>query len=238
MDTRMGRVKWGPHGKRVRTSAQTWKNPLRWNEAAREFRKIEGRRPRVFCASLADVFDNRAERQWRKDLFDLIRECHRLDWQLLTKRPENIKKMLPNDWGSGYRNVWLGVTAENQHWFDRRWAVLQGVPAVVRFISYEPALGRLRLPDIGPYPDWVISGGESGPGARLMKPSWVRRIIRDCRSKGVAVFHKQWGTYASNPLIRDEGLAQTEAKDRDSQGKGGGLVDGVLVREFPTSVSR
>ena len=224
---------WGPHAPRKRTSEQNWKNPIKWNADARAFKREHDRRPRVFCASLADVFDNQAPSEWRKDLFALIRECRRLDWLMLTKRPQNISKMLPADWGDGYRNVWLGVTAENQTYFDSRWGILQRIPAVVRFISYEPALEPLRLPKHGPYPDWLISGGESGGGARPLDPQWVRDIMKDCSRRGVAFFHKQWGTYQSNPLVVEQGMSTEEAKSMDKFGKGGGLVDGKLVREFP-----
>lgn len=103
---------WGPHAPRKRTSDANWKQPLRWNAEARAFKREYGHKPRVFCASLADVFDNQVDPLWRDDLFALIRECKRLKWLLLTKRPQNIRKMLPTDWGDGYRNVWLGVTAE------------------------------------------------------------------------------------------------------------------------------
>jgi protein gp37 len=227
---------WGPHAPRKRTSEENWKNPFKWNAQARDFRHEHGGRPRVFCASLAGVFDNQVPPEWRKDLFALIRECRRLDWLMLTKRPQNILKMLPADWGEGYRNVWLGVTAENQTYFDQRWKHLQNIPAIIKFISYEPALGPLRLPKDGPVPDWLISGGESGGGARPLNPQWVRDIIADCRRKGVAPFHKQWGTYRSNPLVVEQGMSIKEAKRIDPFGKGGGLVDGCLVREFPLPV--
>jgi protein gp37 len=150
----------------------------------------------------------------------------------LTKRPQNIAKMLPADWGSGYRNVWLGMTAENQTYFDQRWKHLQNIPAVIKFISYEPALGPLRLPKHGPVPNWLISGGESGGGARQLDPQWVRDIIADCQNRDVAPFHKQWGTYKSNPLVAEQGMSIKEAKRIDPFGKGGGLVDGCLVLEF------
>jgi len=171
-------VEWGPHGERERTADGNWKNSIKWNKEARDFKREHGRRRRVFCASLADVFDNRAQSEWRSDLFEMIRECRRLDWLLLTKRPQNIAKMLPADWDDGYRNVWLGITAEDQNWFDRRWQILQTIPGVIKFISYEPAIGPLRLPKHGPFPDWLISGGESGGGARPLNPQWVRDIIR------------------------------------------------------------
>jgi protein gp37 len=225
---------WGPHAPRKRTSEQNWKQPIKWNVHAGAFKTEHGHRPRVFCASLADVFDNQVDPTWREDLFALIQECRRLDWLVLTKRPQNVAKMLPSDWGDGYRNVWLGITAEDQIRFDQRWPLLQKIPAVIKFISYEPAIGPLRLPEQGPCPNWLISGGESGPGARPLKPKWVRRVIRDCRRRDIAVFHKQWGTYESNPLVSEQGFTVEEAKARDNFGKGGGLVDGALVREFPT----
>jgi protein gp37 len=230
-------VRWGNHPRR-RTSEANWQRPLKWNSDARAFRKQHGHRPRVFCASLADVFDNQVPPEWREDLFALIRECRRLDWLLLTKRPQNVGKMLPGDWGFGYHNVWLGVTAEDQRRFDQRWRQLLCVEAEVRFVSYEPAIGPLRLPRLEPHPDWLISGGESGGGARVLDPQWVRNIIDDCRRCGVAPFHKQWGAYGSNPLVVEEGMTIADAKCRDPFGKGGGLVDGILVRDFPTPRER
>ena len=233
MDHRYGRVEWGPHGERKRTSEANWKKPLKWNAEARTFKAEYGHRPRVFCASLADVFDNQVPSKWRRDLFALIGECRRLNWLVLTKRPQNIRKMLPDDWGDGYRNVWLGVTAESQMYFDQRWPYLQNIPAVIKFISYEPALGPLRLQKHGPFPDWLTSGGESGGEARPMMPQWVRNIIADCRDRGVAPFHKQWGSYGNNPLVVEEGMSTRDAQALDKFGKGGGLIDGQLVREFP-----
>ena len=116
---------------------------------------------------------------------------------LLTKRPENIKKMLPEDWGVGWPHVWLGTTCENQEWFDRRWPILAAVPARVRFVSYEPAIGPLRLyksatvPLPFPHPDWIICGGESGHGYRKMDQEWAHEIKKDCEHLGVAFFFKQ-----------------------------------------------
>jgi protein gp37 len=92
------------------------------------------------------------------------------------------------------------------------------------------------LPKEAPFPDWLISGGESGGGARPLDPQWVRDIIADCRRKGVVPFHKQWGNYASNPLVTERGLTLDEAKRMDHYGKGGGLLDGKLVREFPLPI--
>jgi len=201
MDKRYGRVTWGPHGERIRTSPGNWKKPLQWAKAAR----ATGHRPRVFCASLADVFDNKAPKLALFDLFTLIWGTPELDWLLLTKRPENIRKMLPEDWGAGYPNVWLGTTCEDQAAYDRRWPILAAAPAAVRFISYEPAIGPLNLPTTGPYPDWIICGGESGQGARFMQPDWARDLMNQCAEVGVAFFMKQMTGKAQIPsglLIR------------------------------------
>ena len=150
---------------------------------ARAFKREHGHRPRVFCASLADVFDNQAAPEWRHDLFALIRECRRLDWLMLTKRPQNITKMLPADWGDGYRNVWLGVTAENQTCFDRRWKHLQNIPAVIKFISLRTRTRAVAVAETQSFAGLANIGGESGGGARPLDPQWVRDVIADCRRR-------------------------------------------------------
>jgi protein gp37 len=224
----------GVHGSLKRTSPTTWQGPRRWQRQATSFQAEHGRRQRVFCASLSDVFDNQAPQGWRDDLFALIRACPDLDWQILTKRPQNIARMLPADWGNGYENIWLGVTAEDQHYFDQRWPILRQIPAKIRFLSYEPALGPLRItPELRP--DWIIVGGESGGSARTMNPQWARDLRTDCRDLDVPFFLKQWGTYHSNPLVAEEGMTLKEAKQLDPKknGKGGGLLDDHLYREFP-----
>jgi protein gp37 len=230
---RSGHVKWGNH-ERKRTTTDYWKAPVIWNRNADRFEAANGHRQRVFCASLADVFDNQAEADWRKDLFSLIRQTPRLDWLLLTKRPFNIARFLPDDWGNGYHNVWLGMTAEDQQRFDARWQHLASVPAVVRFVSYEPAIGALSIADADVKPDWLIVGGESGGGARSMKPAWVRSIVDECRQFGVAPFFKQWGISSNNPLFEGKRFSVDEIKEIDPHGKGGGLVDGQLIRDFPS----
>jgi len=187
MDKRYHRVEWGPHGARVRTSASNWRQPYRWAKAA----KASGRRPRVFCASLADVFDNKAPAGARADLFHMIMDTPELDWLLLTKRPENIEKMMHPFWFPG--NIWLGTTTEDQDAFDRRWEIMLELPAIVRFISYEPALGPLttrKFPK-SHLPDWLICGGESGPGARMMEPAWARELRDECAEREVPFFMKQ-----------------------------------------------
>jgi protein gp37 len=161
----------------------------------------------VFCASLADVFDNKAPDGARDDLFELIRKTSSLDWLLLTKRPQNIRKMLPSDWADGYPNVWLGTTAEDQPWYDRRWSILRKIPAAVHFISYEPALGPLNIAGHWDHrPDWIICGGESGGQARYMDPQWAYGLRDQCRRLDVAFFMKQMTKRAAIPsdlLIRE-----------------------------------
>jgi protein gp37 len=227
MDHRYGKVKWGPHGKRVRTSGATWNNPRRWNANAPLFVRVHGHRPRVFCASLADVFDNKAPEGARDDLFRLIRETPKQDWLLLTKRPQNIAKKLPADWGDGYPNVWLGITAEDNERYRMRWPILSRIPAVVRFVSYEPAIAPLGSIDIGTadcLPDWIICGGESGNGARRMKPAWVRSLLEECADLGIAFFMKQIGSNHDGwPMnVRGKGVDMDE------------WPQDLRVRQFPS----
>jgi len=230
---RSGHVVWG-NNPRKRTTDAYWKAPHAWQAQAQKFQLESGRRQRVFCASLADVFDNKVNSDWRVDLFKLIRNTPDLDWQLLTKRPQNILNMLPDDWGdSGYHNVWLGFTAEDQIRFDQRKKYIQKIPARVWFVSYEPAIGALRIKPSDPTPGWIIIGGESGGGARPMSPEWVTDIMADCASLEIAPFFKQWGNYANNPLTGQPTMSRQDQKDMDPYGKGGGLVGGRLVREFP-----
>lgn len=214
----------GDFGQRVRSAASTWKQPLAWNRKAER----EGVRYRVFCASLADVFDNQVPAEWRADLWALIRATPHLDWLLLTKRPQNIAGMLPPDWGDGWPTVWLGATVENQTEADRRIPHLLAVPAAVRFLSCEPLLGPVEL-DCIPWPadwmrpvddpsdgfhalryqphhiTWVICGGESGPGSRPMHPAWARSLRDQCEATGVAFHFKQWGEWGTAAISSSTG---------------------------------
>ncbi|KRB33388.1 phage Gp37/Gp68 family protein [Acidovorax sp. Root70] len=227
MDKRMGVAVWGPGNERVRTKSANWKMPLRWNAQADAFMAQHGRRQRVFCASLADVFDNAVDPQWRADLFELIAATPNLDWLLLTKRIGNVGNMLPVpfDFDKHYPNVWIGATIVNQAEADRDIPKLLQVPARVRFLSMEPLLGPVDLTSIDvfggdaviyplkgttncvndegepaddvPALDWVIVGGESGPGARPMHPDWARSLRDQCEAAGVPFLFKQWGEWAS-----------------------------------------
>lgn len=217
MDIRWQKVKWGPHGERQRTSPGYWAQPARWDRQAAKYQRPGLVRPRVFCASLADVFDNQVPVQWRLDLFDLIVSTPNLDWLLLTKRPENMKLMLPRSiWEIGpILNVWLGFTAEDQAAFDRRWPIIAQIPAVRRFCSYEPAIGPLRLLNIDTRGlDWLICGGESGNEHRHMPLGWEYEIRRDCAVRGISYFFKQLSGKQPIPASM------------------------TVVREFPQSVSQ
>jgi len=232
---------WGPGAPRRRTVANNWAQPLKWNREAQR----EGIRYRVFCASLADVFDNEVDPAWRADLFELIRQTPNLDWMLLTKRIGNVAKMLPADWGSGWPNVWLGATVVTQLEADRDIPKLLQTPAVIRWLSMEPLIERVNLARIETmaFPgaelldattgelsglfgdpggqiaaiDWVIVGGESGPGARTMDLDWARTIGQQCAAAGVA-FHFKQMSEANHPRV----YADPEHFPSDLQ-----------VREFP-----
>lgn len=211
---------WGKGAPRRVMADKYWKEPLKWNRMARE----AGERRRVFCSSLADVFDDEAPPDQRERLWALIKETPGLDWQLLTKRPENFKKYLPKDWGtyygaSGdyYPNVWLGVTVEDQKRAQERIPILAEQSASIRFLSCEPLLEEVdlsewlweehtvsceRYAEAREIINWVIIGGESGNKARLFHTKWARKIIDDCRIAGVKVFMKQLGQNACDSTVR------------------------------------
>lgn len=183
---RMGKELWGPNSNRQVTSRRYWQKPLRWNDEAERNQQ----RMRVFSGSLCDVFeDHPAANATRPNLWRVIRNTPWLDWQLLTKRPERIAECLPRDWGEGYPNVWLGTSIEDNR-VARRGDSLRAVPAHIRFVSYEPALGPLDQLDLAGI-DWVIYGGESGPDYRPHDVQWARDIRTRCDAAGVAFFYKQ-----------------------------------------------
>lgn len=209
-------INWGPGAPRRRTSEANWRQPIKWNAEAERL----GIRYRVFCASLADVFDNQVPEEWRSDLFELIRSTPNLDWLLLTKRPQNIVRMVHAGGaiaGNGTRylpdNVWLGTTAEDQIRADQNINALlrtrAELGARVLFLSAEPLLGPLDLVpyihcDVANTLDWVIVGGESGHHARPMHPDWARSLRDQCQAAGVPFLFKQWGEWLPAEVYRDE----------------------------------
>ena len=188
-------------GQRRRTSAANWRQPLRWNRAA----QAAGKRARVFCASLADVFDNHPAitDDWRQDLGALIRGTPNLDWLLLSKRIGNAGRYLPLMFPDGVpETVWLGATVCNQTEAVRDIPKLLAAPAGVRFLSAEPLLSALDLREWLAGIDLLIVGGESGGQARPMHPDWVRGLRDQCAASGTAFFFKQWGEWLPVSQIR------------------------------------
>jgi protein gp37 len=246
---------WGATGTRVLAVQAQWKAILRWDRLSRQ----SGMPRRVFCASLGDVLEAwdgqmsgpdgsplwhvtmieggeiLSRRPYTLDdarsrLWELIRATPHLTWQILTKRPENLPRMMP---AGSWNNVWLGTSVESQEYVWRLDALQEAPQEVpVRFCSAEPLLGSLDLRQtlarhgIG----WVIIGGESGGGARPCEVTWVRDLVHQCREADVACFVKQFGTapIADTP----DGLLQLRLRDR----KGGNEAEwpeDLRVREFP-----
>lgn len=200
-DHRLGGSHWGAKAPRRFFSDSIWKKPVSWNAEAKKL----NRRYRVFSSSMADIFENRKDLiPHRKRLFDLIENTPNLDWLLLTKRPENWRKLMPDRWlVEGLPpNVWLGMTIEDQLHQDKRLHYFKGINAGVRFVSFEPL-----LKDIMEYNDrlfdWAIIGLESGNQARLIKKEpdenieSIASFIQDLKVRGIKVFFKQLGTKLS-----------------------------------------
>lgn len=205
-----GPVDWGRGATRRRTSPSVWDAPHTWNKKADK----QGKRLKVFAASMADVFDEEVDPSWRDDFWEVVKACPNLDFQILTKRPQNIQSMLPDDWGEhGWKNVWLGTSVEDQTRADERIPILSNIPAVVRFLSVEPLLAPVTL-DLS-HIQWVICGGESGRGARPMEPAWAISVRDQCLAQKVPFFFKQWG-----------------GKNKKLTGK---RLEGKLWRQYPTT---
>ena len=286
---------WGPNGTRVVAAERAWAEVLKWNKAAAKLSE----RPRVFCASLADVFEDWAEPMVdhldgdhytsdvdpskmvnheemhgldsvgyhyttiddvRRRLFALIDSTPALDWLLLTKRPENVRKFWPavnvhtqeqaddrNERGELYRrNVWIGTSISEQETADKWTPRLLGLDdlAPVRFLSAEPLVGpidfSMRTDGTGGSAlnfagvNLVIVGGESGPGARPCSVEWVRAIVRQCAEAGVACFVKQLGSNAVGMF--DDNHARVTGQIHLEDSKGGKLdewPEDIRVRQMP-----
>lgn len=269
MDTRYGRVEWGVNGTRIRTSPAYWRQPLSWAKAAKKsgkrHRVFTASLSDVFEG---DPGDRWGLRVWREELFALIMATPELDWMLLTKRPAkaasffrdvSIQDILKRR-GSGYAvqevprewplpNVWMGTSVEDQERADERIPELLKIPAAVRFISAEPLLGPLDLKpwltrgsdrkDLGL--DWVITGGESGPNARVANPDWFRSVRDQCVAANVPFHHKQHGMWVESAETKKAGKREMlEGIDGRrismrwvGKHKAGRELDGVVWAQFP-----
>jgi protein gp37 len=215
------RMHWGPGSPRRYFPDAYWAAPLKWDRLA----GTDGCRHRVFCASMADVFDNQADPTVRDRLWRLIRRTHYLDWLLLTKRIGNAPRMLPDDWGNGYPNVWLIVSVD-QAALVRDVPKLLAIPAAVHGVSIEPQLAPVSLGEFAPLLQWVINGGESGAGSRPFHLEWPRALVAECRNAGVPIFVQRLG---SRP---HEGTERLHLNDC-AGGNWSEWPADLRVREFP-----
>lgn len=251
-------IHWGLQGIRTRTSAANWKKPVSWNKKAKEL----GIRYRVFCASLADVFEAKQNQQgeldnWRSDLGELILNTPNLDWLLLTKRPENVLHLSTYMFDMSNNrlpdNVWIGTSVENQKQADKRIPELVKIPARVRFLSCEPLLGPINLGLMGTCPEsWglgytpiythlhlVIAGGESGHESRTLHPDSARTLRDQCVAADVPFFFKQWGEWLHRSQFESAGFGKFLSIEPDTEwlkvgkDKAGRVLDGRVWNEFP-----
>lgn len=241
---RFGRVKWGRNQPRRRTSASLWRGPLLWNSDPLATKYVQ----RVFCLSLGDWLDEEVPIEWLADLLALIHATPNLEWQLLTKRPQNWRERLwaaalwqrdhnpvkqsvlsfMADWVMFQKappNVWIGVSAGA----NRRSAL--DIPAKIHFLSCEPMLEPLEPISLANQEfDWIIFGGESGPSARPCNVNWIRAGIEFCRHHNIAPFVKQLGANIIDPAV-----VTPPGKLKDSHGGDWDeWPEDLRVREFPT----
>ena len=228
---RTGHDVWGSNAPRRALSDTNWDQPLKWDRAA----ALSGQRARVFCASMADVFEwGRGLSAWRDRLWDLVEATPNLDWLLLTKRPHLVQRL--TRWNLWPDNVWVGTTVENQRFAHKRVRFLVDVPCKYRFLSCEPLLGPVDLSAWIDELHWVIAGGESGAGARPSHPDWVRSLREQCTDGDVAFHFKQWGNWAPSPGGQTE-LSGAVSFTRMSKKAAGRVLDGKTWNELPRGYS-
>lgn len=226
------RIEWGPGKPRRRTSEDYWDDPRKWDrDAART-----GHSPLVFCGSLCDWLDPEVPIRWLVDLLNLIGETPRLTWLLLTKRPGLWRgrmeqaaaagSQLARRWlaGDPPRNVWMGVTVEDQIRVDENIPQLLAIPARVRFLSCEPQLERIEMDLRGI--NWAICAGESGHHPRPFDIAWARHLLAGCREARVPFFMKQLGC---RPMENGRPLSINSKKGEDPAE----WPEDIRVREFP-----
>lgn len=211
---RYGFSVWGEDGARRIFGSKHWAGPENWNSINLPGVRGAGFSRLVFCSSMCDwAEDHPTLASQREKLWPLIKSTPHLDWQLLTKRADKIESFLPADWSlENYPNVWLGVSISEPKGLWRA-DCLRSIPAAVRFVSYEPALADLSMLNLSGL-DWIIYGGESGPGFRAHDLAWPRAMRNKCKSDGVAFFFKQ------------SAAPRTET---------GITLDGEIIRQFPTA---
>ncbi len=187
---------WGPQAERRFFAESHWNEPFKWQKQA----KKAGERRRVFCASMADVFEEGAgldDQRYR--LWKMIELTPDLDWLLLTKRPENINRMVPKTWAYDAffpRNIWMGTSVEDQAAANTRIPHLLATKARIKFLSVEPMVNAVDLRQPAEWLtglDWIICGGESGIGARDMKEPWAAALLGQVQQAGKLFFMKQMG---------------------------------------------
>jgi protein gp37 len=253
----------------VRTHPERLDIPLHWRKPKK-----------IFVCSMGDLFHESVPDKFIDKVFAVMAACPEHTFQVLTKRAERMKKYLSygarqemigieaemltgldrfvtvfpfNRWAFPLPNVWLGVTAENQSTFMARWPYLRDCPAAIKFISYEPALGSLILPNsflsLGKRA-WLICGGESGPGARPSHPDWFRSLRDQCQASGIPFHFKQWGEWLHSSQVADckadldpddinhcqKKIWSAEPNDvsyRVGKKNSGRLLDGKEWNEFP-----
>lgn len=228
MDHRYGKARWGAGEDRVRTSANNWNEPARWDRAAAK----AGKPATVFCLSLGDIWDNEVDPVWRRDAFSVMRATPNLVYLLLSKRIGNAMKMA-EEAGGLPSNAALGATMVNQDEWDRDTDKLlaagQRLGALLTFASVEPMLEGIAA---SAFPDWVIVGGESGTAARPLNVIWARSLRDQCAAAGVPFLFKQWGQFTPDPGHTDP-LGEIKMRRHVSKKVAGRLLDGIVHNDRP-----
>lgn len=175
-------------------SEEYWAQPLQWNAQAAKGRVgKDGKHWITFAGDMCDIFDTDGPADERNRMWQMMKQTPHQTWAILTKRPEHLSRFLPEDWGQGYDNVWLGVTVDDRDHGYPRVEILRNTPAKIKFLSCEPLLEDISDINLAGI-NWVIVGGESGSGSRPFDISWARTLKERCAETEIAFFFKQLGS--------------------------------------------
>jgi len=225
-----GEIFGSPRSTSRRLTKTPWKDIVKWDHAAAGRDRARDYPQLIFCMSMGDFFEEHPDvYQWRRDACNILENLSHSVVQMLTKRPENVMRFVPEYWENAWpTHIWMGASVEDQDSLDSRKRRLLSIPAPLHFLSVEPLLGKVdlklyefykRLDGHTSKVDWVIVGGESGPGARECREEWIADVVTQCRKAGVPVFVKQMG---GHPNKRD----MIEY-----------FPEGLRLRQFPTLVN-
>lgn len=219
-------AKYGKQPHIVTRSKTTFRAPIAWSKHQANWGK------KIFVCPWSDFWIEEAD-PWREDALDIMRHTPMFTYIIPSKRLERVPDLLPADWGAGWPHVWLGASIEDQAAADLRVPLLLKIPCKTRFLSCEPLLYGIFFNSLYKV-DWIIAGGESGPGARPCHPAWVRMLRDECDQGMVPFFFKSWGEYIPAEPPAEQRYTMPVEYIKVGRKQSGCMLDGREWHQYPS----